>query len=511
MTSSDTFRRVAGTEELRHDLRSRSVRSVVRVAAANGGEFALRLVSTIVLARVLVPEHFGLISMVTALTAIAGQFSQLGLSTVTVQRRDITHGQVTNLFWINVAIGAGLTALFCGLAPMIASFYADGRLVVIAMAVSTAFLWAGLTVQHEALLFRQMKQAQAAFIRLAASALSVSLSIALAVSGYGYWALVWQEIARGFFTAVGVWLFCPWRPGFPDRNEDIRGLLKFGADLTLTQLFYAVIMNIDRLLIGRLFGASPLGLYRQAQQLMMAPVDQLNGPIGSVAQPALSILQDDPARYRRYYQKMVFLIALTTMPLAAFAAVYAYDVTLLCLGAKWIDAAPFLRIFALAAFVRPVLGTAGTVLITTGQSRRLVSITFVSQVTLLVFTAAGIPWGAQGVAFAQLLTPVVLLLPNLRYSFAGTPIGLGTFFQAVRTPCVASAVMVGGLAVVHGLAPAMGSVLSLSAGGLAGAGLYGAACLLQSDGRAQVRELIADVAVSLQHRPSRDGAGFLVR
>jgi O-antigen/teichoic acid export membrane protein len=511
MNHADTFMRVAGTNDLRRDLRARSVRGAVYVAAGNGGEFVLRLASTIVLARVLVPEHFGLIGMVTALTAIAGQFSQLGLSTVTVQRRDINHRQITNLFWINVAIGAGLTTLFCGLSPLISAFYGDARLGLIAMAVSTAFLWAGVSVQHEALLARQMKQAPAAFVRLAASVLSVGLAVVLAVGEYGYWALVWQEVARGFLTAVGAWLFCPWRPGLPDRSEDIRSLLRFGADLTLTQVFYAVIMNIDRLLIGRLFGASPLGLYRQAQQLIMAPLDQLNGPIGSVSQPGLSMLQDDPARYRRYYQKMVFLIALTTMPMAAFAALYAEELTLVFLGEKWIEAAPFFRIFALAALIRPVLGTAGTVLITTGQSRRLVSITFVSQVTLLVFIAAGIGWGAKGVALAQLVTPAVLLLPNLHYSFAGTPVTLGTFFHAIRTPVVASAVMVGGLAVLRGLVPEMGSVLSLSAGCVAGGILYGVTCLLQPSGRAQVGALVADMAASLQRSPAGAEARSLAR
>jgi PST family polysaccharide transporter len=208
---------------------------------------------------------------------------------------------------------------------------------------------------------------------------------------------------------------------------------------------------------------------------------------------------------------MVFLIALTTMPMAAFAALYAEELTLVFLGDRWTGAAPFFRIFAVAAFIRPVLGTAGTVLITTGQSRRLVSITFASQLTLLVFIVAGIGWGAKGVAFAQLLTPAVLLLPNLHFSFAGTPVTLGTFFRAIRTPFFASAVMVVGLSLVRGVAPDTGSVLALSVGCVAGGLLYGAACLLQPGGRAQVGALVADVAVSLQRSPRGAEARSLAR
>ena len=501
MNSAETFERVSTTEALRQDLRSESVRGAIYMAVCGGGEFAVRLVSTFILARILIPEHFGLISMVTALTAMAGQFSQLGLSTVTVQRRDINHRQVTNLFWINVALGASLSAIFCFLSPAIASFYRDTRLIPITIAVSTAFLSSGLVVQHEALLTRQMKQAQSAFVRLAASFLSVCLAIGLAVSGFGYWALVWQEVSRGFFTAVGMWIFCPWRPGFPYPREDVRSLLRVGTDLTVTQLFSAVASSVDRMLIGRLFGASPLGMYRQAQQLIMVPIDQLNAPIGSVSQPGLSVLQNDPSRYQRYYEKIVFFVGLLTMPIAAFGAVYAEDLTLLILGDKWINAAPFIRIFAMGAFIRPVSGTIATVLITCGKSRKLLALSFASQSTRLLLMAGGIGWGVKGVAMAEALTPAVLLLPLLYYSFAGTPVTLGTFFRATRTPLLASAVMVVGLILLRSVVHETGPAMSVCLGGAVGGALYLAGCQSLPRGRAEVSALVGDVTASLLRRP----------
>src|SRR5690606_25086657 len=111
----------------------------------------------------------------------------------------------------------------------------------------------------------------------------------------------------------------------------------------------------DRLLIGRFFGATPVGMYRQAQQLVLAPIEQLNVPIIGVAQPALSALQHDAPRYRRFYEKIVFLVTLGTLPLGLFVAVYAEDITLLALGRNWIDAAVFVRIFGIAAAIRPAI------------------------------------------------------------------------------------------------------------------------------------------------------------
>jgi O-antigen/teichoic acid export membrane protein len=496
----DVFAGVATTDGLRRNLRARSIRGAIYLALGSGGEFALRIVSTSILARLLVPEHFGLITMVTAITGIAGQFSQLGLSTVTIQRRDIDHHQVSNLFWINVALGVTLFGIFCAVSPLVARFYQDQRLVPITIALSSAFLWGGLTVQHEALLARQMKQPQATFVRLATGLVSAALAVALALRGFGYWALVWQEVARTFLTAIGMWAVCPWRPALPNRSGNIRGLLRFGTDLTLTQLSYAVISNIDRLLVGKFFGAVSLGIFRQAQQLIMAPLEQLNGPIGSISQPGLSVLQDDPERYRRYYAKTVFMIGLLTMPIAAFAAVYADDLVLLILGRQWIEAVPFFRIFAVAAFIRPVLGTAGTVLITCGQSRRLLVMTVATQITLLLFILAGIRWGPMGVAMAQALTPAVLLLPNLYYGFAASPVTPAVFFRAIRAPVVASAVMVTGLVALRTATSGLQALGSLGIGFVVGGALYWGSCLLQSSCRREIEVLVGDVVESLRRK-----------
>lgn len=481
-------------------MRSRSVRGAVFLAVGTGAEFVLRILSTSLLARLLVPEHFGLLGMATAVTGIAGQFSQLGLSTVTVQRRDIDDHQVSNLFWINVAIGAVLFGVCCVAAPLVARFYGDSRLVPIMMAVSSAFLWSGLAVQHEALLARQMHQARSTFVRLAATVLSVALAVFLALRGFGYWALVWQEVSRSLLAAAGVWLVCPWRPGLPNRSADIRGLLRFGTDLTLTQIGHAIVSNADRLVVGRLFGAAALGTFRQAQQLIMVPLEQLNAPIASISQPGLSVLQDEPERYRRYYTKTVFLVGLLTMPIAAFGAVYADGLVRVVLGAQWADAVPYFTIFALAAFVRPVLGTATTVLITRGHSRRLLRMTFVTQVTMLVFIAVGTRWGAIGVAMAQLVTALVLFVPNLGYSFVSTPITIGVFFRAILPPVIASVTMAFGLVGLRLVTAGLTVTASLSLGAVVGAALYVALCFVQRGCWREIQTLLGDVA-GMARRP----------
>jgi PST family polysaccharide transporter len=269
-------------------------------------------------------------------------------------------------------------------------------------------------------------------------------------------------------------------------------------DLSLVQVLNALASNVDRLLIGRFFGAAPLGLYRQAYQLVMAPIEQLNAPIGSVSIPGLSILQDDPGRYRRYYQKMVLLISLSTMPIAAFGMVYAKELTLIALGPKWIDTAPFFAIFSASALIRPVLGTGSVVLITNGRSTRFLILTLASSVSFLFCIFAGIYWGPRGIAMAHVVAPAGLLLPSLYYSLAGTSVTLGAFFRAVRNPLVASVIMITGLVAFRNAMPEMGLVHSVGSGCVVGSALYLACSVLLPGGKAELCALLSDVTGSLR-------------
>jgi O-antigen/teichoic acid export membrane protein len=503
----EKFAAIATTEAIRPELRQRSVRGAIYMAVSGGGDFVLRLVSTYILARLLIPEDFGIVAMVTAVTAIAEQFRDLGLSTATVQSREITHEQVTNLFWINVATGAVFSLLICACSPLISAFFSDRRLVPITLAISTNFLWGGLAVQHQALLNRQMKQPQMATIQLGASFLSAVLAVVLAMNGKGYWALVWREVARSLLIVIGMWLLCSWVPGLPYRHTNIRRLLRFGTDLTLAQIAIAAISNVDRLLIGRLFGPGPLGLYRQAQQLMVTPIEQLRAPIYAVSQPGLSMLQADPDRYRRYYRKIVFLVSVATMPLGLFAVIYANEITLLLLGKAWMGAAVFLRIFAVLYVLAPSTSINGLVLITCGQSRRMLFYVLAQSALLAVLLLIGACWSAEGIAWSR-VAAFLLMFPMLFFMFRGTPVTVGMFSRAISAPLLAGALMVIGLALFHHLAAIERPIMSLLLGTAVGLAIYATVLMLLPRARNELKSLFSDVVGSLQRkRPVAAGTG----
>ena len=398
-------------------------------------------------------------------------------------------------------MGAGLlfAASVIFFSPAIAGFYGDDRLKLIAVVISLNFLWTGLTVQHEALLRRQMKLSQIAVNHLLATFLSVGLAIALALLGFGYWALVWKEVARVFFLAVGTWTLCPWLPSLPSRVNMDR-LLGFGRDMTLTQFFLAISAQLDSLLMGRFVGAAVLGFYRQAYNLMMGPIERLRGPIYTVSQPGLAVLQREPARYRRYYQRILFIVSFVTVPLGVFAVIYAHEIVLVALGEKWLGSVVFLRIFGVAAAIQPAFGTTGTVMVTCGKSGRFLLVSLVSNALLIALMFAAVRFGAVGIATARVAAPILLIPWVLRYSFEGTPVSAGDFVRSVARPCLASATMGAVLLLARDVAFPDRPPLSLLIGVGVALSAYFLSLTLIPGGRNQLQSLSEELYTTLRPR-----------
>ena len=198
-----------------HDIKDKAIRGGAARLAAQAANLLVRTGSLVVLARLLSPRDFGLVGMVTALTGMLTLFRDFGLSAAAVQRPDITTDQHSNLFWINVLLGALLALVTLAAAPAIAAFYDEPRLVGVAAVLGTAFLFNAVGIQHSALLQRQMRFTAMAVIGVASLMASTAIAIGGAAIGYGYWALVASSVAAPLVASIGFWLAAGWVPGMP--------------------------------------------------------------------------------------------------------------------------------------------------------------------------------------------------------------------------------------------------------------------------------------------------------
>lgn len=503
MNKAERFSRLTCTQELRRDLRASAVRAAAFTWAAGAVDFVLRIGSTAILARLILPEHFGLVMMVMAVTAIADQFRDLGLSTVTVQRKEITHEEVSNLFWINVLCGLAISLVVCAASPLISAYYKEPRLTLLTCVLASNFFWGGLMVQHQALLARQLKLGQSAAVRVVASVISTLLAIVLAWQGFGYWALVWREVLRSALLTLGMWLSFPWIPGLPSRKTDVRSLVGFGANVSAANIFASISGGVDRFLIGRFWGPSPVAMYRQAYQLLVLPMEQLLGPVYQASQPGLCMLQADPVRYCRFYKKVLTLVCVATMPLSLFVAVYSTQITRVVLGRKWADSAVLLMILSFDAFIKQAVGSSAWVLITCGRSKAYLLLTVLQNAAVVPFMLVGVHWGAAGVAVADVAATYLLFIPKLYYGLRNSPVSIGAFFSTTARPAAASVAMAIVLLPLRLVLPHMNALITLALGGMTALAVFSGIWILLPGGKTELVAFASDLRSALRRKVSR--------
>jgi PST family polysaccharide transporter len=465
------------TDHLIEDIGRRSRRGGTILLAAQGLRVLGQLATLVVLARLLPPSAFGLLAMVAALGVILDLVKDFGLSAATIQKQGITHAQVSALFWINAAFGVLLCVALMLAAPALAHFYGQPELKAVAEWLALGFVLSGFTVQHWALLRRQMRFTAIAALETAADLASFAAAIALALAGAGYWALVAQRLVAPALLAAGSWMVCRWRPAVPAAAEGLPELLRFGGSVTASGFATVLARSVDQILIGWLWGPAVLGLYERATRLVLLPVNTINAPVYAAGMPALSRLVDQPDRYRSMFRQIMQKLALLTMPAFAMAAVLAEWLVQILLGPAWAQATPLVALFSVSAAYLPVLMAAGLLYMTQGRTMELVRATLIDAGLCVASILAGLPWGVVGVAASIAIVGVLLRLPVAFWlATRRGPVSMGQIITAVAP--AASAALIAAAAVWalrHGLladaGPTVPGVLLIGAGGLAAIGL----------------------------------------
>jgi len=424
-----------------HDLGRRAARGAFVTLGAQAVRIVLQVGGVVVLARLLSPREYGLIAMVTAVTGVGELFRDFGLSSAAIQARSLSRAQRTNLFWLNSAIGLGLSLLTFTLAVPIARLYGQPLLVSVVQALAVTFALNGMATQLRADLTRRMRFARLAVIDITAAVVALSVAVVLAVAGAGYWALVAQQVTTSLVLLVGAAVAAGWLPGLPQRGVPMRHLLSFGWSLLATQLVTYTSNNVDSLTIGVRFGATSLGLYNRAWQLLMSTLSQLRAPTTTVALPILSRLREQPERFADFVRRGQLALGYSLVAGLAVVATTAEPLTEILLGPQWTGATQLLRLLAVAGAFQTLAYVGYWVYLATGATSTLLRYTLVSAVIKIVCVVVGSTWGVVGVAAGFALAPAL-----------SWPLSL--WWVGRQAPIHARGLVVGGLRVVGFLAGA---------------------------------------------------------
>jgi PST family polysaccharide transporter len=430
------FERRFGLHEAQRDLKGKTIRSGAITVIGQISRFFLYSCSGIVLARLLTPQDYGLVGMVTAVTGLLRLFKDGGLSTATIQRSSISHELVSTVFWTGIGLASAMTLLACVLAPGLVIFYREPRLYWITFAMAMTFILDAMGAQHFALMRRQMRFKATAVIDLVSMSTACAAGIISALKGLGYWSLIILQITLPVVSLLCVWIAEPWRPEWPRLHSGARSMLRFGGYFTGVNVLNYVFRNIDNVLVGWRWGAGPLGFYQKAYSLLLLPIDQVNAPITAVAVSSLSRLHSDPARYRRFFIRGYTVASSITIPIVAAAAVSAVDVVPLLLGKQWIPCVRIFQLLAPAALVGALLGPLHWLFVSSGRTDRQLGLGVPWTILTILGFLVGLPYGPQGVAVCYSGLSLLLAAPIFLYALKGTPISLVDVLGALRYPAL---------------------------------------------------------------------------
>jgi PST family polysaccharide transporter len=295
--------------------------------------------SVVILSRLLPPSDFGLMAMVSPVYGFVVLFQDLGLSQATIQKPNLTHGEVNAFFWINVAAGALLAALVLAVSPLVGWYFGDPRVVPLTSAMALLILVGSAGNQPGAILTRRMEFGVAAWTGVLGAVAGLAISIIMALIIKNYWALYIGMAVGTVVPVAGVWIASGWMPSAPRRVAGLRDMLRFGAGVTTANVSSYFSMNTDNILIGWRWGEHVLGLYDRAYKLLLFPIARIIGPVMGTMVPVLSRLAAEPDRYRQIFLKTIVLLTLATWPGIVWAIILKDSLVPTLLGQQWAEAA----------------------------------------------------------------------------------------------------------------------------------------------------------------------------
>ena len=418
-------------------LKRKSVRGGAVTLISQGLKFVLTTGSTMILARLLTPADFGLQGMVLAITGVVGLFGDIGLSVATIQRDAITHEQTSTLFWINVALGSSLAILVALLAPVMVNFYHEPRLLWMTIGSAATFFIGGLGVQHSALLVREMRFVALAKIQIASLIVSSAVGIGMAALGYGYVALIGSMVAAPMITVACLWFAVRWIPGMPRRGYGLRSALHFGGILTLNNVVVYLGYNAEKILLGRFWGASVLGLYGKAYSLVNLPTTQLHSSIYTVAFPAFSRLQADRQRLNNSFLQVYTAVVSLSIPATICCMLFAEEMIRIALGPKWSGAVPIFRLLGPTVLAFGMINPFGWFLVSTGRVVRSFKMSLVIAPLVIIAILIGLHYGPNGVALSYSAVMTLLTVPMIIWAVYETGIAFSDIMRAIKPPILA--------------------------------------------------------------------------
>ncbi|NLW32483.1 MAG: lipopolysaccharide biosynthesis protein [Fibrobacter sp.] len=382
------------------DLRKKTYSALFWSLCDRGGEQVIRFVLSIVLARLLLPEHFGLIGMAYVVIELARVFVLSGFGLALINNQEATITDECSVFYFNIIIGFIGTALIFASSPFIGYFYKSPELIPILKVLSFNVVLGSFGTIQNVMMTKRIDFKAQTLVSLPATMLSGGVGIAMAYAGYGVWALVVQTFFRTALQTILLWFVHSWRPRLLFSLTSLKKMFGFGSKMLLVSLVQMIFGNIYTIFIGKVFSPSQLGFYTRANQTQQLPLDTIWTIVGRVAFPVFSSIKNDSDKMRRALEKASGNLSFLVFPSLIISAVAAPVLFKLFFGERWLPSVPMFQILCISNLFYPLENLLNNAILSKGNTSLNFKLQIFKYATILCSIIFSIPFGINGMLIA---------------------------------------------------------------------------------------------------------------
>lgn len=385
-------------------LKNKTVKGAIWAAIQRFGGLTLSFVANMILARLLAPDAFGAMAMLTIFIAVSDTFMDSGMGSALIQKKDLSIHDSCTVFYFNIGVALVLYGILFISAPWIADFYNITLLKSVLRTESLVLLINSLGVVQIALLRKEMQFKKLTISNLAASLIGTTTAVCLAFLGFGIWALVFQMIVVSISRVTMLWFQSSWRPKMIISRKSFKDLFGFGSFIFFSNLINTICNKIQGVIIGKAFNATTLGYYSQASALENVASNSFASIIDQVAYPALASKQNNLDTIRKIINKFIQVISFATIPLMMGLALLGAPIIEVCYGVKWLPAVPYFQILCFAGIAGSLQNINFYAVAAIGKSKSLFLWTIVKRSVSLAMLLVGLIWGMKGFLIGLLIS-----------------------------------------------------------------------------------------------------------
>lgn len=405
-------------------LKKRAVEGAFWTYSQQFGTQLISFVVSIFLARILVPEEFGLIGMISIFMGIGTVLFDGGMTSSLIRSDNLEESDYSTVFVFNLLVSVGVYFIIFMCAPLIADFYHQPILTNVTRVYSLSFVFSAFGSVQNTILTKSMNFKKQALLTIPALVAGSIIALIMAIKGYGVWSLVGMTLVNTFVLSCVLWITSSWKPRLLFSKDKFKIHFNYGYKLTLSGVLDIVFTNIYQIVIGRFFSASVVGYYTRANQLMMMPIGNVSTALNKVAFPLFAELQNEEERLRSAYKRIMLLVIFIVNPTIILMLVLAEPLTVFLFTEKWLPMVPILKIICLSGLLYPLHLYNLLILQVKGRSDLFLKLEVIKKVLLTIVIFVSFYHGLYGLLWGQLIFSILALFINTY--FAGKIINYST-------------------------------------------------------------------------------------